>query len=127
MKRSTLRRVVWERAEGRCEYCHLREADEDYYSFHLEHVIAKQHEGGDDQANLAWACHYCNRHKGTNLSAIDPRTLKLVRLFNPRSDRWDTHFKMRGAMIVGLSAIGRATARLLRFNDPKRTALRSDT
>lgn len=38
-------------------------------SFHVEHVIAKQHlnDATDDPANLALACNRCNAYKGTNL------------------------------------------------------------
>jgi hypothetical protein len=52
--------------------------------FHLEHIIAKQHGGETKADNLAWACHRCNRHKGPNLSGIDPETQEIVQLFNPR-------------------------------------------
>jgi hypothetical protein len=26
--------------------------------------VAQQHHGGNDESNLALACHFCNRHKG---------------------------------------------------------------
>src|SRR5271165_4288477 len=40
----------------------------------------------DDNDNLALACYHCNAHKGPNLSALDPESGALVRLFNPRLD-----------------------------------------
>jgi 5-methylcytosine-specific restriction endonuclease McrA len=51
------------RAGGACEYCHLPEA---LYPglFVIEHVIARQHGGGDDLSNLAYASDRCNLHKG---------------------------------------------------------------
>jgi len=67
----------------------------------------------DDLENLAWACHQCNLHKGTNLAGIDPDSNELVRLFHPRRDRWEDHFRKDGPLVVGLTAIGRTTAWLL--------------
>ena len=29
-------------------------------TFHVEHILAKQHEGDDDLNNLCWSCHRCN-------------------------------------------------------------------
>jgi hypothetical protein len=44
--------VIWqrvrERAEHRCEFCGLSQDQELFYTFHLEHIIARQHGGGDD-------------------------------------------------------------------------------
>jgi 5-methylcytosine-specific restriction endonuclease McrA len=72
----------------------MRQEDEPFYRLHLEHIVAKQHRGSDDADNLALACHHCNVHKGTNLTAIDPMTRDLVRLFNPRTQAWDDHFEL---------------------------------
>jgi len=51
-----LRAFIWERAGGRCEYCQLHQDDYQYQSFHVEHIIAKQHGGSDDPDNLCLAC-----------------------------------------------------------------------
>ena len=101
------------RARDRCEYCRLRQAHDSFHSFHIEHIVARQHRGMDDLENLAWACHQCNLHKGTNLAGIDPDSNELVRLFHPRRDRWEDHFRKDGPLVVGLTAIGRTTAWLL--------------
>ena len=119
------RKLVRDRAGDRCEYCRLAQDDEPYYRFHVEHVVPRQHGGGDDPSNLALACHYCNLHKGPNLSGIDPEATLIVALFNPRQSTWAEHFEFRGASIVGLTPTGRATVRLLRMNDPARLQLRS--
>jgi hypothetical protein len=34
-------------------------------------------------------------HKGPNLTAIDPRTQRIVPLFNPRTQDWVEHFMLR--------------------------------
>ncbi len=62
--------------------------------------------------------------KGPNLSSIDPETGNKVELFNPRQDEWSNHFAFSGGLIVGLTPVGRATARLLNRNDSRRVELR---
>lgn len=105
-------------ADNRCEYCHFPEAYASFTPFHVEHIVAKQHGGGDHHSNLALACHHCNHHKGPNLTGIDPRTKKIVKLFHPRRHDWSHHFRWEGAILVGRTAIGRATVAVLFMNDP---------
>ena len=66
----------------------------------------------------------CNRHKGTNLSAVDPDSGKVVFLFNTRAEKWEGHFEIALALILGTSAVGRATAQLLKMNADRRVELR---
>lgn len=87
-----LRRLVWDRAQGRCEYCRMRQ-EFDELTFQIEHIIPKKHHGSDDATNLALACFACNNHKGSNLTGIDPETRQLTPLFHPRTDAWDEHFE----------------------------------
>lgn len=119
-----LRQFVRQRADNRCEYCGL-EQEKEPLTFHVEHVIPRQHGGADTADNLALACHHCNLHKGPNLTGLDPQTGELIRLFHPRSDRWDEHFAERENEIVGLTVVGRATVRLLNMNDDGRMELRA--
>jgi len=119
-----LRRLVRQRAGNRCEYCHLRQEHDRFHRFHIEHIVPRQHRGGDDVDNLALACHQCNLHKGTNLSSFDPDTNEIVRLFHPRRDRWVDHFKLEGALLVGLTPAGRTTAWLLQMNSDERVEWR---
>lgn len=121
-----LRQQVRERAGGRCEYCRLPESIELTGPFHVEHIIARQHRGTDDLSNLAWACSRCNRHKGTNLSAVDPESRNVISLFNPRQENWEDHFEIVGALIRGTSPAGRATVQLLQMNAERRIELRSE-
>lgn len=79
--------------------------------------MARQHGGTGDTKNLALACAYCNRHKGPNLSGVDPQSSKVVRLFNPRTQSWGDHFAWNGAILSGLTPVGRATVRTLAVND----------
>ena len=86
-----LRQTVRDRAESRCEFCHLPERIAEL-PFQIDHVIAEQHGGLTSEDNLAFACARCNRYKGPNLSGIDPESGTITHLFNPRIDNWSEHF-----------------------------------
>lgn len=125
---ATTKNLVRQRAGDCCEYSHLPQDATPFITFHIEHVIAKQHTPDDDNLDnlkrLALACDRCNLFKGPNLSSIDPNSGEFVNLFNPRTDSWSDHFAIRDAKIVGLTTTGRATARLLNMNDSRRVDLR---
>ena len=118
------RKQVSERAGDRCEYCLLRRRQAAFASFHIEHIIARQHRGPDHSSILALACHRCNLHKGPNLSGYDPDTCEVIPLFHPRRDHWSEHFRFDGAFITGLTAIGRTTIWVLQMNAEDRLKLR---
>lgn len=120
------RQLVRTRANDRCEYCHLPQAAAPFLTFHIEHVQAQQHVEDDSLENLALACPDCNRHKGPNLTTIDPQTRLIVRLFHPRQDEWDAHFEYRGAILVGRTLVGEATIRLLQMNTVERVEMRAE-
>ncbi len=121
---SALRQMVAHRADGCCEYCRLPQSAVDV-TFHVEHIVAKQHGGGDDDENLAFACDRCNFHKGPNLASVDSLTQAVVMLFHPRRDEWETHFTFHGADIVGLTPTGHATVQLLQRNSRHRRTFRA--
>lgn len=116
---------VRSRAGDRCEYCRSHQDDEPFFRFQVEHVVARQHGGSDDASNLALACPHCNLHKGPNLAGLDPFDGALTPLFNPRQQRWEDHFAPRGPLVMGRTAIGRATVRVLNMNDRLRVELRA--
>ena len=95
-----------------------------YYPHEADHVIAEKRGGLTSLENLAWACFYCNRFKGSDLASVDPISHKVVFLFNPREQRWYRHFRLNGALIEGISSSGRATVALLHLNAPERVAYR---
>lgn len=49
-----------------------------------------------------------------------------MRLFHPRRDRWVEHFRWEGAVIVGVTEIGRATIDVLKMNHPEDLAVRRE-
>jgi hypothetical protein len=120
----TTRDLVRRRAGRRCEYCLLHEDDDPLFTFHVEHIVARQHGGTDGPGNLAFSCHQDNLHKGPNLTGLDPLTKKLTRLFNPRRHRWSRHFRWDGPRLIGRTAIGRTTVTVLAMNLLHRVALR---
>lgn len=79
--------------------------------------MAKQHGGATELSNLALACLRCNYRKGPNLSGVDPRTRRVVRLFHPRRDKWEKHFAWRGPVLLARTAVGRATIQVLDVNN----------
>jgi 5-methylcytosine-specific restriction endonuclease McrA len=118
------RELVRDRAGNTCEYCRLHQSATPLITFHLEHILPKQHGGSDDPARLALACDRCNAYKGPTLTSIDPDTGAVAPLFNPREDDWDEHFELREGYVRGKTPVGRATVRLLNMNAPRRVALR---
>ena len=110
-----LRHQVVERAHNRCEYCGLAQ-DSQEATFHIDHVVPLYSSGQTLLNNLALSCVSCSLRKGARQSAIDPRTGKHVRIFNPRRDSWRLHFRWDGVRAIGISPVGRATVEALRFN-----------
>jgi hypothetical protein len=120
---AALTRLVWQRAEGRCEYCQLHQ-DYDDRPFEIDHIRSRKHHGPTVANNLALSCFRCNSFKGSDISSIDKITRKLTPLFNPRRHKWATHFRWEGPYLVGRTAIGRVTVALLHINDEYRVELR---
>ncbi|MCU0570056.1 MAG: HNH endonuclease [Oculatellaceae cyanobacterium Prado106] len=116
---AALRRQVVERAGDRCEYCRFPQRVT-FLAFEMEHIIAEKHGGTTTLDNLALACPYCNRAKGTDLGSIDPETNRLTPFFNPRTQTWQDHFTLSGAAIIPQTPEGRVTVLILQFNHPNR-------
>lgn len=118
------RELVRERADNRCEYCRLHQDDDPLFTFHIEHITAKQHGGEENAGNLALSCHECNLRKGPNLTGIDLKTGNITRLFHPQRHKWSRHFRWDGPILVGRTAIGRTTIAVLGMNLSHRVTLR---
>jgi HNH endonuclease len=119
-----LRREVIERAGGNCEYGLLNER----YSLkkhEIDHIRAEKHGGTTVESNLGFSCFECNRHKGSDLSSVDPLSDEVVPLFHPRRDVWREHFRLLiDGRIEGITSKGRVTVILLNINDSERISLR---
>ncbi|MCA1599276.1 MAG: HNH endonuclease [Chloroflexi bacterium] len=127
----TVRDVVRQRAADACEYCLMPTNGK----FEIEHIVPKQRWNDyvngkypglrraerlalptyDHISNFAWSCFFCNNAKGGR------RHLRTAtRVFDPRFDHWPKHFAFSRTsgplVIVGLTAIGRETVRIMRFH-----------
>ena len=122
---SKLRETIRERALHRCEYCQVPE-EFDQLPFQPNHIIAEKHGGATELDNLALSCYDCNMYKGPNIAGVDSDTGDVVQLFHPRRDRWEEHFRWRGAELVGVTPAGRATIAVLRVNREDRVAFRRE-
>ena len=121
------RRLVAERAQRRCEYCLIHE-DDTYFGCQIDHIVSEKHGGSSALENLAYACTFCNRNKGSDIGSILTDSKGLVRFFDPRTDRWTDHFAVDGDLItiVALTQIGEVTAHILAFNDIDRLMERDE-
>lgn len=121
-----LRSFVKNRAENRCEYCLIPEA---FLAtiFHVEHIRSLKHKGKTVASNLAYSCPHCNRNKGTDVATfLDEDSNELIRLYNPRIDKWSDHFANNQGEIIGKTSIGIGTVRVLDFNQIERLILRKE-
>lgn len=110
-----LRQFVFERANGRCEYC-LTPEFTSLAPLEVDHIVAQKHGGKTEPENLALSCSLCNKHKGSDLTSIDPISGNITPLFHPRQHQWSDHFRLEEAHMVPLTPEGRATIRLLQLN-----------
>ena len=51
---------------------------------------------------------------------MDSSPDELTRLFNPRIDTWNQHFRIQAGRVVGLTPVGRTTVDVLNMNRPDR-------
>lgn len=117
VSKSELRRLVFTRASGCCEYC-ASQARYSTHSFAIEHIVPKHRSGKTVLENLALACQGCNNHKHTKIKSRDPISGHLVLLFHPRLHNWMEHFSWSDDYleIVGMTPTGRATIAALQLN-----------
>ena len=119
-----LRQTIADRANHLCEYCLIAEADT-FYGCEVDHIISLKHGGSSELHNLAYACSFCNRAKGTDIGSISTAG-EFTRFFNPRTDVWSEHFCLEGATIRPLTPIGEVTARILNWNESARIHERNE-
>lgn len=120
-----IRKMVAQRADYRCEYC-LVHQDDAVFNHEIEHIISIKHGGATESDNLAFACIYCNRNKGTDVGTVLQPKLDFIRFFNPRTDQWKHHFDLEDGVIIALSPIGEATIKILALNHFERVIERRE-
>jgi hypothetical protein len=120
-----IRRVVRNRAKGRCEYCGLSQEGQEA-TFHIDHVIPLAAGGQTTAENLALACVSCSLRKAARQTVIDPQTEEEVAVYNPRRDSWAEHFRWEGVRLAGQTTTGRATVAALDMNRPLMLSIRQE-
>ena len=120
-----LRREVARRAAYLCEYCKLQQ-DLCPEPFEIEHIVPRALGGASRLENLCLACPVCNNAKRDRIAAKDPLSGRRVRLFHPRLQDWDEHFRWSDdfGSVMGRTALGRATVAALQMNHPRVVQIR---
>jgi HNH endonuclease len=111
------RRLMVDRARGRCEYCKCPD-DYSLQSFDFDHIFPVSRGGLTSLENLAYACGGCNGYKQAKTLVIDPESSIEVNLYNPRQEHWETHFGWTTDFleVFGSTAVGRVTIQALKLN-----------
>ena len=123
---ASLDRRVRDRAGGRCEHCRLAQVAQEA-TFHIDHVQPKAAGGTTTFENLALACVSGSLRKGARTQVPDLETGEIVRLFSPRRDVWDEHFRMTDAsVVVGTTEVGQATVEARSLNRLLAVAIRRE-
>jgi hypothetical protein len=122
---ASLRRLVIQRADNRCEYCGISQIGQ-VATFHIDHIVPVIAGGETIAENLALACVSCSLRKGARQNLEDSETGEVVSIFNPRQQVWKEHFDWNGVQVVGLTATGRATVQALDLNRSTMLAIRAE-
>jgi hypothetical protein len=112
-------------AGHRCGYCRT---DERFTGspLSIEHILPIAAGGPTERENLWRSCRECNERKGAQVQATDPESGEVVDLYNPRTQRWGDHFRWSedGLLVIGLTAVGRATVAAIDLNRPHQIVAR---
>jgi hypothetical protein len=84
-------------------------------------------DGAENEADVrVLAAPFCNSFKGSDIAGREAKSRKLTPLFNPRRNKWATHFRRHDAYLAGRTPTGRVTIALLHINDDYRVELREE-
>ncbi|MDX2302783.1 MAG: HNH endonuclease signature motif containing protein [Microscillaceae bacterium] len=125
MSPKKLKVLIYERADGLCEYC-KSPANISSQAFVVEHIIPQSKGGKTILENLALSCQGCNSYKYNKTNGIDSITSEETKLFNPREQKWEDNFFWSADVvdILGKTSAGRVTVDILRLNRPELRNLR---
>lgn len=120
-----LQRQIRQKFKDTCAYCQTAE----YLTvttFEIEHIVPLSVGGQTLLENLCLACPFCNRHKASRQTVIDPETGQQEHLFNPQTQQWKEHFKWNedGTEIIGITPTGKVTISTLKMNRPQMIRVR---
>lgn len=117
MSLKKLKELVYDRANGLCEYC-KSPANISSQPFVIEHILPQSKGGETKTDNLALSCQGCNNYKYNKTSAFDNVSGQEIDFFNPRTDHWEANFAWSadGLEVLGITAKGRVTVDALKLN-----------
>ena len=117
---ASLRDRLLETDNLHCVYCQTTQANTGQ-PMTVDHIVPQAQGGETTFENLCFACRRCNEFKGSSTSAQDPLTGETVALFHPRQQIWTDHFQWDepGSLVMGLTAVGRASIVALNLNNPE--------
>jgi hypothetical protein len=109
----------------RCGYCRTDERLTGSL-LSIEHILPIAAGGPTERENLWRSCRECNERKGAQVQATDPESGEISALYNPRTQSWDDHFRWSedGLLVIGLTALGRATVVAIDLNRPHQIVAR---
>ncbi len=113
----SLKKKIRRVAKNRCGYCLLPQSLNPVL-LEIEHIFPTAKGGTNDEENLWLVCRLCNGYKATQTESLDKKTNETVRLFNPRTQNWNEHFKWEEEIVIGKTPCGRATIQTLKLNNP---------
>jgi 5-methylcytosine-specific restriction endonuclease McrA len=113
-------------AKHMCGYCLTQEAVSGI-PLTLEHIIPLSKGGQTNESNLWLSCRLCNESKGVLIEFPDPQSGSNKPLYKPNTPNWNDHFQWSasGALIIGVTPIGRATIDALDLNNEFRIKSRA--
>ncbi|MDQ7028160.1 MAG: HNH endonuclease signature motif containing protein [Anaerolineae bacterium] len=114
----TVKQRVRKTFNNHCAYC-LSAQQYLMQVLEIDHITPIAKGGTNDEDNLCLACRLCNLYKSNHTHSIDSETNQMTPLFNPRTDKWTQHFRWSqdGFRVIGLTAVGRVTIKVLRLNN----------
>ena len=120
-----IQRTIRQQFKYRCAYCQTQEALI-ATTFEIEHIKPLSTGGETIVQNLCLACPHCNRHKSDRETFRDPESNQIVALFHPQQQVWAEHYiwNRDTSVLLGITAIGRATLEALEINRPALVNLR---
>jgi len=118
---TSLRARVALQAKYRCGYC-LRTEELAGTPMTIGHIIPTGVGGSNTEDNLWLACRPCHEFKGVKTQTTDSDTGRVVKLFNPRTQKWNKHFlygRRMAQKLIGKTPCGSATVTALKMNTPE--------
>src|SRR5438045_2572511 len=92
-----IRTRIQHRAQHAGGYCRLPQRAS-ILPHQIDHIIAQQHMGPDEESNLCLCYLRCNLKKGRNVASTAPEAgsaYRIAALFHPRTPRWYVRFQLR--------------------------------